>query len=61
MSKPLYLIAVSRKPCSGYKLKEMSGSKIFAAGSEGGSTESGTTDGSFNNRTSVRIVQVLFL
>lgn len=46
-----------RKPCSGYKLKEMSGSKIFAAGSEGGSTESGTTDGNFNNRTSVRIVQ----
>lgn len=46
-----------RKPCSGYKLKEMNGSKIFAGDGEGGSTESGTSDGNFNNRTSVRIVQ----
>ncbi|XP_047964378.1 uncharacterized protein LOC125208901 [Salvia hispanica] len=46
-----------RKPCSGYKLKEMNGSKIFAGDSEHGSTESGASDGNFNNRTSVRIVQ----
>ncbi|XP_022893481.1 uncharacterized protein LOC111407977 [Olea europaea var. sylvestris] len=42
-----------RKPCSGYKLKEMTGSKIFAANGENGGLESGTSD----NRTSVRIVQ----
>ncbi|XP_042026494.1 uncharacterized protein LOC121773662 isoform X2 [Salvia splendens] len=46
-----------RKPCSGYKLKEMNGSKIFSDDSEDGSTESGVSDGNFNNRTSVRIVQ----
>ncbi|KAG8383521.1 hypothetical protein BUALT_Bualt04G0022100 [Buddleja alternifolia] len=46
-----------RKPCSGYKLKEMTGSKIFAAGGEDDSIISGTSDGNFNNRTSVRIVQ----
>ncbi|KAI3451148.1 hypothetical protein Pfo_007813 [Paulownia fortunei] len=46
-----------RKPCSGYKLKEMTGSKIFAADGEDDSTESGTSDGNFNTRTSVRIVQ----
>ncbi|KAK6150424.1 hypothetical protein DH2020_015356 [Rehmannia glutinosa] len=46
-----------RKPCSGYKLKEMSGSKIFAADGEDESTESGASDGNFSNRTSVRIVQ----
>ncbi|KAL6575970.1 hypothetical protein OROHE_000441 [Orobanche hederae] len=46
-----------RKPCSGYKLKEMTGSKIFAGNDEDESTESGASDGNFNNRTSVRIVQ----
>lgn len=29
-----------RKPCSGYKLKEITGSGIFAAGSENGAEES---------------------
>ncbi|CAA2983480.1 Hypothetical predicted protein [Olea europaea subsp. europaea] len=42
-----------RKPCSGYKLKEITGSKIFAADGENGALESGTSD----NRTSVRMVQ----
>ncbi|KAL7131546.1 hypothetical protein ABFS83_12G010500 [Erythranthe nasuta] len=46
-----------RKPCSGYKLKEMNGSKIFAANGEDDTSESGISDGNFNNRTSVRIVQ----
>lgn len=47
-----------RKPCSGFKLKEMNGSKIFAADGEDGSTESGSSVGNFNSRTSVRIVKV---
>ncbi|KAL0448752.1 UNVERIFIED_CONTAM: hypothetical protein Slati_1431600 [Sesamum latifolium] len=46
-----------RKPCSGYKLKEITGSKYFTADSEDASTESGTFDGNSNTRTSVRIVQ----
>ncbi|KAL0294620.1 UNVERIFIED_CONTAM: hypothetical protein Sradi_6877300 [Sesamum radiatum] len=33
-----------RKPCSGYKLKEMTGSKIFTADNKDASTESGTFD-----------------
>ncbi|KAL8476167.1 hypothetical protein ACS0TY_028722 [Phlomoides rotata] len=46
-----------RKPCSGFKLKEMNGSKFFAADGEDGSTESGSSVGNFNSRTSVRIVK----
>ncbi|XP_051117171.1 uncharacterized protein LOC127241931 [Andrographis paniculata] len=46
-----------RKPCSGYKLKEMTGSQIFSANGEDDALESGNSDGNFNNRTSVRIVQ----
>ncbi|KAL8475094.1 hypothetical protein ACS0TY_031501 [Phlomoides rotata] len=46
-----------RKLCSGYKLKEITGSKIFAYNDEEDSSESATSDGNFNNRTSVRIVQ----
>ncbi|KAL3527744.1 hypothetical protein ACH5RR_012400 [Cinchona calisaya] len=46
-----------RKPCSGYKLKEMTGSKIFAAESEDGASESGNGHVTSSNRTSVRIVQ----
>lgn len=56
-----YLFTGSRKPCSGYKLKEMSGSKIFAGDGENDSSESGNSDGNFSNRTSVRIVQVFFI
>lgn len=46
-----------RKPCSGYKLKEMNGSNIFLADSENGDMDSGAVNGNVNNRTSVRIVQ----
>lgn len=46
-----------RKPCSGHKLKEITGSKIFAADGENGASESGTANLNPNNRTSVRIVQ----
>ncbi|CAN4106499.1 unnamed protein product [Withania somnifera] len=46
-----------RKPCSGYKLKEMSGSKIFSADGKDDVSESGAVNGNFYNRTSVRIVQ----
>ncbi|KAL3373261.1 hypothetical protein AABB24_005325 [Solanum stoloniferum] len=46
-----------RKPCSGYKLREISGSNIFSDHDEDGTSESGTDDGNFTNRTSVRIVQ----
>ncbi|XP_073038809.1 uncharacterized protein [Primulina eburnea] len=46
-----------RKPCSGYKMKEMTGSKIFATDGENGDSEPGKFDGNFNGRTSVRIVQ----
>ncbi|XP_027077313.1 uncharacterized protein [Coffea arabica] len=46
-----------RKPCSGYKLKEITGSKIFSGESEDGASESGNGHVSSNNRTSVRMVQ----
>lgn len=46
-----------RKPCSGYKLKEINGSGIFVANGENGASESDA--GNRNNRTSVRVYQVL--
>lgn len=46
-----------RKPSSGYKLKEMSGSNIFSAGGEDGTLKSRTVNGNANIRTSVRVVQ----
>ncbi|CAN1224708.1 DNA oxidative demethylase ALKBH2 [Linum perenne] len=46
----------SKKPCSGYKLKEMTGSDIFGAdGTAGDASE--TTPAHSSARTSVRIVQ----
>lgn len=44
--------ATSRKPCSGYKLKEITGSGIFAANSEDGTSESDAA------RTGLRVYQV---
>lgn len=44
-----------KKPCSGYKLKEINGSGIFAANGENGASESDA--GNHNNRTSVRVYQ----
>ncbi|KZV53752.1 hypothetical protein F511_00018 [Dorcoceras hygrometricum] len=46
-----------RKSCSGYKMKEMTGSKIFATDGENGNSERGKFDANFHGRTSVRIVQ----
>jgi len=46
-----------RKFCSGSKLKEMSGSGIFAEKSENGESEAS----SHANKTSVRMYQVLIL
>lgn len=54
----LTLLRTFRKPCSGYKLKEISGSKIFAVDGEDGVHESGTAKHNPDYRTSVRIVQV---
>ncbi|PKA60499.1 hypothetical protein AXF42_Ash017905 [Apostasia shenzhenica] len=46
-----------RKLCSGPKLKEMTGSGIFAVESENGCTESGCSSTNLNNKTGVRIYQ----
>ncbi|XP_074334174.1 uncharacterized protein LOC141671744 isoform X2 [Apium graveolens] len=46
-----------RKPCSGHKLKEVTGNKIFAEDGEDGELESGSMNFNSNNKTSVRIVQ----
>ncbi|KAK1370970.1 DUF4057 domain-containing protein [Heracleum sosnowskyi] len=46
-----------RKPCSGHKLKEVTGNKIFAEDGENGELESGSMNSNSNNKTSVRIVQ----
>lgn len=47
---------LKRKPCSGYKLKEITGSGIFSADAENGTSESGSVS-SATNRTTVRIYQ----
>lgn len=49
--------ALLRKPCSGYKLKEMTGSGIFKANGGGDASESGASNPI--NKTSVRVYQVL--
>ncbi|KAL6317719.1 hypothetical protein AAG906_030473 [Vitis piasezkii] len=46
-----------RKPCSGYKLKEITGSGIFALEGENGTSESGSANPTPNNKTTVRIYQ----
>ncbi|XP_058096780.1 uncharacterized protein LOC131242265 isoform X2 [Magnolia sinica] len=48
---------MKRKPCSGPKMKEMTGSGIFAADGENGAPESGSTTSTPNNRTGLRIYQ----
>ncbi|KAK9272643.1 hypothetical protein L1049_003019 [Liquidambar formosana] len=48
---------LKRKPCSGYKLKEITGSGIFAADGEDGASESGTANPQLNGRTSLRVYQ----
>lgn len=47
-----------RKPCSGPKLKEMTGSGIFAADSEDELSEPGSSFSTPNQRTGLRMYQV---
>lgn len=46
-----------RKPCSGYKMKEMTGSGIFVANGEDDDLESGIASATPNNKTGVRMYQ----
>ncbi|KAM7518582.1 hypothetical protein LguiB_017544 [Lonicera macranthoides] len=50
---------MKRKPCSGYKLKEISGSGIFAAGGENGELESESSNLTPTNKTGLRMYQIL--
>lgn len=45
-----------RKPCSGYKLKEITGSGIFAGNGVDGASESDAAN--HDNRTGLRVYQV---
>lgn len=47
--------ATFRKPCSGYKLKEITGSGIFAGKNEDGASE---YDAANHNKTGLRTYQV---
>ncbi|XP_020240989.1 uncharacterized protein LOC109819624 isoform X2 [Asparagus officinalis] len=51
------VIKSSMKPCSGYKLREITGSGIFAPGSENGASETGSAAANPNNKTGLRIYQ----
>ena len=51
-------VAISRKPCSGYKMKEMTGSGIFAANGENDESEPGSANPTPNNKTGIRMYQV---
>ncbi|XWS21517.1 hypothetical protein CRYUN_Cryun30bG0061000 [Craigia yunnanensis] len=46
-----------RKPCSGYKMKEMTGSGIFAANGENDESEPGSANPTPNNKTGIRMYQ----
>ncbi|KAF9682528.1 hypothetical protein SADUNF_Sadunf05G0118300 [Salix dunnii] len=46
-----------RKPCSGYKMKEMTGSGIFAANGEDDAAESGSVNPTPNSKTGLRMYQ----
>lgn len=46
-----------RKPCSGPKLREITGSRIFASDIDNGTSDSSSSLTNPNNRTSVRICQ----
>ncbi|KAJ7959023.1 Alpha-ketoglutarate-dependent dioxygenase alkB-like protein 2 [Quillaja saponaria] len=46
-----------RKPCSGYKLKEITGSGIFVANGENDTEESGSANPTPNNKTGLRMYQ----
>ncbi|CAK7347128.1 unnamed protein product [Dovyalis caffra] len=46
-----------RKPCSGYKMKEMTGSGIFAANGEDDTAEFGSANPTPNSKTGLRMYQ----
>ncbi|KAJ6939439.1 hypothetical protein NC651_005788 [Populus alba x Populus x berolinensis] len=48
---------ILRKPCSGYKMKEMTGSGIFAANGENDFAESGSANPTANSKTGLRMYQ----
>ncbi|KAL9255238.1 hypothetical protein AKJ16_DCAP02491 [Drosera capensis] len=48
---------LKRKPCSGHKLKEMTGSGIFAAGGEADDEESEAAGATPSNKTRLRLYQ----
>lgn len=48
---------LKKKPCSSSKLKEITGSGIFAADGENGGAESGSATATPNNKTGLRIYQ----
>ncbi|KAI6679032.1 hypothetical protein NL676_039828 [Syzygium grande] len=47
----------NRKPCSGYKLKEITGSGIFAANGEDDLLEPGSANPALNNKTGLKMYQ----
>lgn len=54
----LIIYVFCRKPCSGYKLKEITGSGIFTGKTEDDAAESGSANAGSNNRTGLRMYQV---
>ncbi|KAF8024908.1 hypothetical protein BT93_F1912 [Corymbia citriodora subsp. variegata] len=46
-----------RKPCSGYKMKEITGSGIFAANGEDDSLQPGSANPASNNKTGLKMYQ----
>jgi hypothetical protein len=56
----MFGFGISRKPCSEYKMKEITGSGIFVANGEDEATEDGSANPSAN-KTGIRMYQVLFL
>lgn len=54
----LFPFGAFSKPCSGYKMKEMSGNGIFSDNADDSASEPGSVNS--NNRTSIRTYQVYF-
>lgn len=53
-------VVLCRKPCSGYKMKEMTGSGIFAGSEENDESESGSANPTPGSKTGLRMYQVSF-
>lgn len=60
MASEVFSYEISRKPCSEYKMKEITGSGIFAANGENDTPESGSANPP-PNKTGVRMYQVLLV